>query len=580
MGAAVQAVIPSPTSPTARQSWGGGGRSLEAGDGARDAERQKKLEMRANLDAQMREKEEKKRLEKLQSSRAQEHWLDAPSVPRSTHMQPPPTASYPPTAMPPTATPQPLAATMAASPYATASAAQQPYAVELVTSRTLSSPHAPSAPSSSVHLSSIRSHNQSSSVFTAAGNDTADQRKVAVRQEVQAALRQQMEDKKRREEEKKRAEVEEERRWEEKLERERREMTTGNRHVNGGAAVEEERKEAVVTARGRGRGADVASVGVVQEEKQQLTVREDRRDKVERKRANSDNDSDSDEEDIDKRRKRKSKDRKASRERGRRSTRRHSDSDHSASSHSDDSDHHHTRRRRSSRQRTRHRRERRSRYSSQSEDEDDECIYVADSAYTHRLRYEQEQKEIDSASTSASTSRRSTANHKSKPNSSASNRSSSPALSAPSAPQVKPPFGVRSLQSRAKPKPPASRVRPPPPPLPMGDTKASKQALSAARLAMGRTSGGGDKFVAQKWKEKKAATQQETPVERERQVRTAEGSREGRDSGSRGKVVAAAVHSVVDEVVAGVQELSFADRLDSTSEWLLPHSLGLPSFRG
>ena len=515
------------TSPTGRQSWGGGGRSLEAGDGARDADRQKKLEMRASLDAQMREKEERKRQERLQSDRVQAHWLDAPSAPHASHIQPPSTASSYPTAFSQSATHQPSTASNGTA---------QPYSVEVTPS------HEPSQPSaqSSVDFSSIRSHNQSSSVF-ATGADTSEQRRARGRQEVQTALRQQVEEKRQREEERKRREAEEERRWEEKLGRERRELAS--RYANGGLVIVEERKEALE---------------VVQEEKQQLTVREDRTEKAVKRRTKSGSESDSDEED-ERRRRRRARDR--SRERGRRSKRRHSDSDDSASS-SDASDHH-SRHRRSSRHRSR-RRERRSRYSSQSEE--DECIYVTDSAYTHRVRYEQEQKETDST-VSASTSRR----HAPKPGSASSSRSSSTAASAPSAAQAKPPFGVRSLQSRARPKPPAGRVRAPPPPLPAGDTKASKQALKAARLAMGRTSGGGERFVTQKWKEQKRSAPQE---DRKQQQKQADGSRQERQTER------AAVHSVVDEVVTGVQELNIADRLDSTSEWLLPHSLGLPSFRG
>ena len=559
------------TSPTARQSWGGGGRSLEAGDSARGAEWQKKLEMRASLDAQMREKEEKKRQERLQAqsnnSRVQEHWLDAPTAPQSLYTQP-------------TSTTAPHPAAVSHQPLTLSMAITQPYTADQSTSRTLSSPAAaPSHPQPSASMSSIRSHNQSSSVFTTAGNDTTEQRKAHIRQEVQAALRQQMDDKKRRDEEKKKAEAEDEKRWEEKLERERRELA--NRYVNGpaGLVVEEERKEAVVAAVGVGGGVrSVSDVGVVHEEKQQLTVREDRK-AVDRRRAHSEDESESDHEHDDRRR-RRARDRRASRERGRRSRRRHSDSDDSASSYSDGSDRH-SRRRRSSRQRS-GRRERRSRYSSQSdEDERVESIYVADSAYTHRLRYEQEHKEMEKLASSTSTSRRSSINsHKSKPSTSSSNRpSSSSSASLLSAPAAKPPFGVRSLQSKAQPKPPASRVRPPPPPLPMGDTKASKQALSAARLAVGRTSGGGDKFVTQKWKEKRTAKQ----IAAEQGPSKAVGGNRDTKEVER-TVVTSGSGGVVDDIVANVQELSLvdrlADRLDSTSEWLLPHSLGLPSYRG
>ena len=577
--AAMMEVQPVVVSPKGRQSWGGGGRSLEAGSSSRDAEWQKKLDMRASLDAQMRDKEERRRQEKLQaqsmSIREQGHWLDAPTAAQTLHIQPPSTAARLPTAMS-----QTTHHTSTTSPAAT-----YPYTTELLSSRSLSSTNQlsqPSVLSSSVHLSSIRSHNQSSSVFTTTGQDTTEQRKAAVRQEAQAALRQQMEEKKQRGEADKRREQEEERRWEEKLERERREMVS--RHANGGRVlVEEERKEAVETGRRHDIGG--ASVSrVVQEEKQQLTVREDRNngERVEKKRATSDHDSDSDEADEDRRRRRRARDKQARRDRDRRSTRRHSDSDDSASSHSDSSNRYS--RHRSSRKHSR-RRERRSRYSSHSDEDkqvDDECIYVADAAYTHRLRYEQEQKEADDAvALSASTSRRPLASsRKSKPASSSSSRPAS-ALSAPPVPTVKPPFGVRSMQSRAQPKPPASRVRAPPPPMPPADTKAGKQALMAARLAMGRTSGGGERFVSQKWKDTKhthTATHDTQPAHQPPKPALAVSAVVA--DGERA-AVASGVHSGVDglKAVSGMQELSLMDRLDSTSEWLLPHSLGLPSYR-
>ena len=588
LAADTQPLAASPVGGAAgRSSWGGGGRSLEAGDGARDAAWQKKMEMRASLDAQMKEKEEKKRLDKLQaktdSSRAQEHWLDASHPPQS---QPSP-ANHPSH----TSNGQLTASTPASHSQASPTATAQPYSFEPATSR--SSHHSTAHPSntsiaSSGSMSSIRSHNQSSSIFTAAGNETADQRKAAVRQEVQEALRAQMEDKKRREEERKKKEADEERKWEEKLERERGELASAR---NGAArVVAEERKEApVVSATGNGSRASAVGGAGAQEEKQQLTVRGRKSEKEEKKRASSESESsDSDHSD---RRTKHSKNRKASRERSnRRSKHRHSNSDDSVSSQSD-SDDHRSRRRKSSRHRSR-RRERRSRYSSESESErvEDECIYVADSAYTHRLRYEQEQREIDQSTISTSTSRRSSSsssssstNHKSKPNSASSSHATTPTAT------QKPPFGVRSLQTRAQPKAPTARVRVAPAPLPAGDTRAGKQALSAARLAMGRTSGGSDKFVSQKWKEKKAVppaaaggrAQQAAAPDDTPTPRTADSGRGSGREGGRMDAGGGGGGGVGEQlVVPSMQELSLADRLDSTSEWLLPHSLGLPSYRG
>jgi hypothetical protein len=110
--------------------------------------------------------------------------------------------------------------------------------------------------------------------------------------------------------------------------------------------------------------------------------------------------------------------------------------------------------------------------------------------------------------------------------------------------------------------PPARRAAPPPP----ANSAVLRQLARADNLARGRTSGGSDKFVDRKWKGKDTLRREEVDVaigsvgEEERELTVT-------------KFAPAKAAENAEELA-----LQF-DCLDGTSEWLFPHSMGLPSYR-
>ena len=371
-----------------------------------------------------------------------------------------------------------------------------------------SSPPATSrAPS---QFASIRSHNQASSVFGEGRAEGEEARRQRVREETQQALLQQIAEKKQREEERKRREDEEERKFEERIERERREI---GRKLDPAAAAPEARQEQQAPQRVetavRARGEE--------EEKQQLTVvKAERRKEREERRRTTESEQEEEDEEADRRRRR--------RDRHRRRRHRHRDSDSddsSCSSRSDDSRRH--RRRDDSRSRQRH----------QQPDSDNEQQQpqpqLKHSQHADRLKQQHQQPPP------------------------------------PAAPVPRPPFGVRSMNTKSTtkpPPPPAARRSAPPPPV---NSAVLRQLARANNLARGKTSGGGDKFIDRKWKGKDALSRDETDAA----IRTV-----GEElSEQTAPFAAARAAEAADELA-----LQF-DRLESTSEWLLPQSLGLPSYR-
>ena len=140
--------------------------------------------------------------------------------------------------------------------------------------------------------------------------------------------------------------------------------------------------------------------------------------------------------------------------------------------------------------------------------------------------------------------------------------------SLPPPPIVRPPFGVRSVNTKASSRAPASRRPAVLPPAPAVSEKVRRQMTRAENLARGRTSGGGERFVDRRWKARPGNTAHPERVD-------APGRAGPVDDSLGTQRLAEEVRELEARLDTGLS----LDRLDSTSEWLFPHSVGLPSYR-